>query len=587
MPEVSIFDCTGLHQGEAEMSMPDMLDIRSSSSIIPNNCEMSAGREELSVGLCKENQKVDVTDQGLCSDVSADLTEASSSPSEPSPESSSTLNDLPEVHAVPEDSHCAEVVAEVIDIVPIDDEDETDEESCEVSDNKCKQQESQDEQRDEQRQQPWQPAIRSIAIRKRNKDDLLGVSFIQDSSGRLQIAKLNPKGLLADAPLQSGDNVLSINNDSDCACWSPAQAIRHLKDLVGLLSIVVASPSTDHNKVDPSLKQATVFKDDPQDKLGLKFKSEHGRLRIKSLNELDGGGLLAAGSALEVGDVVLSINGIQSLELDSDLARDIAVSAPKVLTFVVAETGLTPSLPAKVLEQCPSTSTELSDCFSPPSPIVASEVPVSANGDCVNNESGSEYHDSTSPAFISATVVKPSRQSQLGIQLGISVDGKIYIRKIARDGLLGPTPLAEGYVLLSINHNSCRKSQLKDVINYLRKAEGPLHLVARNPKGNSNIVQAMATKQLLDHPRARIGVAFSVCTFGTELQIGSIKSTSLFANSVLNKGDVAVKINGIPCRNLTPSDAVDLVKQTSGHTTITVETGSMSGIVLSHGPDSI
>ena len=569
MTEVAIFSHTGLHS-DGHNAFPHLVGSRSSSSI------SSSGQDELSDPPTKKQQQ-DLVDDRPHEENNSIQSDASSSSIDTFSMSSSSSNDLPEVVAVPEanDRSTDMVVAEVDDIVPIDNVEDTRSSLCDTSADAPKQAASQCQQ-----QRP--PAVRSVVIRKRSHDDLLGLSFVRDDVGRLQIFKVNPKGILSNSPLLPRDNVLSINNDLSCTYWSPEQAIQYLKGIVGLISIVVSSSTTD-DEVDESVKQAMAFKDTPRDKLGISFKTEHGRLRIGSINYRDKGALLAAGSSLEVGDYVLSINGIQSSELDPQLARDIVASAPDVVTLDVADRKFTTELSATTVDPSTSPSEELPGCYSPETPILASEVTADADGDT----SVDEHFDSTAPAIISVKVVKPDRHAPLGIQLGTSSNGVISIRKIAPGSILDSTPLREGFSLLSINHNSCRKSELKDVLSYLRDAEGELLLVSRNPKGNPNFVQAMATKALLDHPQARVGISFSISPGGTELHVGSIRDTSLFVNSVLNKGDIAVEINGIPCRHLTPSDAVDVVKQSSRYISITAEAGRMSGIVISQGPDSI
>ena len=478
------------------------------------------------------------------------------------------------------------------------------------------------------------PALMSVSVFKVTREDKLGIA-LETVNGKLKVLRINTDdsnddndsdhvtSLLSKSQIQVGDNVLSINNQY-CARWSPTLAIQYLKSLVGLVSIMISD-----DRGDQSLSRAIIIKQTTSDRVGIAFAKEHGRLRITSIykNGLLGGsdcnGNSESGeggdngdhenaqnsslSALNVGDYMVSINGIDCMELSPRTAKELIVNSPNNVVTLVAMTtestiiwGLEESrrrtFSEDYLTDDPSYHGEL---------VVAEATQISCDihgiDGCVNDNGSSSDpmnmigHEGISPAYISIMIVKPTTGTPLGVKLNYRTsDGSgssgeddsdgdtskvLSISAIAPGSILSATPLRPGFIMLSINNKPCRTGNKTKAAQYLRESYGELNLVVQNPDGDPNYVQAMAMK--LD-PRAKVGIGFQGYTFGTDyVKISSINPMSIFAHSVLNVGDKVLSINAQSCRNYRPSDAVNLVKQAKETLNIVVETSHSSGIVVS------
>jgi PDZ domain-containing secreted protein len=160
----------------------------------------------------------------------------------------------------------------------------------------------------------------------------LGIRLKTSSAngGTLMVDHVSPNGRLALSPIRADDRLVSLDNHNCGNCWTPTMADRYSKECVGFVYIV----TTNASEGDPKAAQATVYKSQPQDKLGIVFVTDedNGKLRIKSLNAI---GLLGSRSVLQVGDYVESINNVPCSEVDTALALNIIRSSENLVTIQV------------------------------------------------------------------------------------------------------------------------------------------------------------------------------------------------------------------------------------------------------------
>ena len=178
-------------------------------------------------------------------------------------------------------------------------------------------------------------------------------------------------------------------------------------------------------------------------------------------------------------------------------------------------------------------------------------------------------------AFISITVEKQSKDTKLGIALR-EFDGHLQIFSIAENGVLSGAPFRPGDTLQSINNFRCSLWDPSKAMNKLKEIEGPLTIIVQHNQGDPNLVEAMVKKPSRD---CKVGIGFmSLRHF---LAIGSINAEGYFACSVLNVGDRVISINGNLCCQMSPDDAVTLVKNVDDSVRFICQRASKTGIVVS------
>ena len=467
------------------------------------------------------------------------------------------------------------------------------------------------------------PAITSISIFKVTRDDKIGVAF-KSINGRLQVSRLldgdnllgskfsksnmstNVEIADADASdddnddsnndsndmvIRPGDNVLSINHVY-CALWSPTKATQALKEIVGLITIQLSPPDTNTDNdedggngsdevVDDCLAQAVVFKSNPNDKLGIAFDKQNGRLRISAIhpNGLLGG---ANNSALNVGDYLIEIDDVPCAELNPSVAKELITAAGenmmiKLLAVSADDVGngtATEISSRNILLGLSSGRFAANTTLEQQIPVVADPV--------MDSENDGEG-DSIVPAYISAMVVKPMQSTALGIQLAKRSGGFMVIKNIREGSIISKTPLQIGMIILSINNVACQYMSKEEALTTLRTSIGQIHIVAQNVlsnEANPNYVEAMITK--INGPSTRIGVGIKQSVFHGGLEISSINPNGLFVNSVLNTRDIILSVNNNPeTKHMTSIEVVTYIaEECPEYVTILAKTSHSTGVVV-------
>jgi len=192
--------------------------------------------------------------------------------------------------------------------------------------------------------------------------------------------------------------------------------------------------------------------------------------------------------------------------------------------------------------------------------------------------------------YISATIIKPSKRTNLGLQLQSSSDGAIIrIESVATEGFLfvSGAPLRCGDQVLCIKtrdgdypcgrqqqqHPTTTTGGLKknDILRLLRKTTGPLTIICKNEQGQPDTIESMTSKP---HPHFGTGIFFVSGTPNWKaLQIHSVPANGLFAHSLLRKDDQVLFINGIDCTGgLDACVATDIVKSAPRYVSIVAQT---------------
>lgn len=438
------------------------------------------------------------------------------------------------------------------------------------------------------------PMYISVHFYKERRDARVGIRF-KSMNGQLYISNLSTwEGtLLESCPLRCNDKVVSLNGNTACQRWTPAHAMRFIRSREGHMSILVANPSGD-----PNSTLSTIYKHSGDNKLGIYFqKDANKKIRVLDVSRDRPFGCR---SIIQAGDFVHSINDVRCTKATTCQAVvDMIRSSERSVTIRTLDLDVedvTSRWLSALSSHTVSTVTDSSDSDSDrrddedgenDDEIVPEATDVAfvdineghiANGTdihpdkyfSINKEPHTEKDGKTiEPSLISIVINKPTYDTKLGLVLtSADVDDTVlqggYVRdtvlavgRLHENGLLSSSPLKEGYHLLSINHENCSRWSPGKAHRVIAGTIGPIHLVACNPKGDPNYVQAMAYKS---SPRSKVGLRVKKAE-GRPLRVSDIQTDGLFTNSVLNIDDEIVRINEYSAAALRPVVAVDVVKR--------------------------
>ncbi|CAB9517702.1 expressed unknown protein [Seminavis robusta] len=183
------------------------------------------------------------------------------------------------------------------------------------------------------------------------------------------------------------------------------------------------------------------------------------------------------------------------------------------------------------------------------------------------------YHDENKSkkrrraAFLSATVMKPTTESKLGMGLKKGKDGSLQVSSLSNNPecLLSEAPFQTGDVLVSINNQSCTGMNLSAVGKLLKQTTGVLTVVVQNSTGDSTLVESMIRKPT-PTSKTGLGVAHSA---GQQIKVSSINPKGPFAESLLSRRDTILSVNDVPCECLMGArEAANII--VSAETSVTV-----------------
>ena len=200
----------------------------------------------------------------------------------------------------------------------------------------------------------------------------------------------------------------------------------------------------------------------------------------------------------------------------------------------------------------------------------------------LDSHSVPQQTDDIRPKYVSATIIKPTKRTELGLSLKTAEDGAIEIEKLATNGFLfvSGAPLEAGDQIICIKTSGgslpCGSHvggfNRNEILRLLRKLEGQLTIVAQHATGNPEQCCSMTSKP---HPEFGTGIFFvSGTSEWKQLQVHSIPSNGLFANSLLHPNDQVLSINGVDCSDLDATVATDIVKSAPRFVKIVTQTTS-------------
>jgi len=171
--------------------------------------------------------------------------------------------------------------------------------------------------------------ISAALIKPRERTDLgLSVSELIGGGSGLCISEIKKKGLFFEsgAPLEVGDRVVSINNQS-CDEMDHKKAAKILRESPTSVTIVVQNIGGD-----PLMVECLITKPTPDHRTGIGFSACTSPARV-NISAIFPEGLFAD-SLLTEGDEVLNVNSIPCRELESETVADIIITAPRYVTVL-------------------------------------------------------------------------------------------------------------------------------------------------------------------------------------------------------------------------------------------------------------
>jgi C-terminal processing protease CtpA/Prc len=144
-------------------------------------------------------------------------------------------------------------------------------------------------------------------------------------------------------------------------------------------------------------------------------------------------------------------------------------------------------------------------------------------------------------ALVSATVIKATFSTSIGLVLEKVKGGGLSIVSISPKSLLSDTPLEVGDRLISFNNVDCTNKSAYRVSTMLQRTVGVLTIVAEHPEGDPNLVECMVTKTT---PSAKTGLGIAQY-IGQHIKVKRIDPDGVFATTLLGRQDRILSINGV------------------------------------------
>jgi len=220
-------------------------------------------------------------------------------------------------------------------------------------------------------------AFVSASFVKESRFVFLGIKLARDSSHDNGVAsgiveKIADKSPVKHSPLRVGDKLISINHHQCCKMSNNVQIVETLKNLEGRITVVAQNTSSDENAVASDVVESMMTKTNPNDVLGIALSlvtvNQRRRMRISYIDGDSNENAGIADSLLNVGDEVLTINGLSVRHLTCEEAKAIIANAPKTVTIKAIteqETGVVlAELSTRFIPTTTTTTTPVATAFS-------------------------------------------------------------------------------------------------------------------------------------------------------------------------------------------------------------------------------
>ena len=220
-------------------------------------------------------------------------------------------------------------------------------------------------------------AFVSASFVKESPFVFLGIKLARDSSHDNGVAsgiieKIADKSPVKHSPLRVGNKLISINHHQCCKMSNNVQIVETLKNLEGRITVVAQNTSSDENAVASDVVESMMTKTNPNDVLGIALSlvtvNQRRRMRISYIDGDSNENAGIADSLLNVGDEVLTINGLSVRHLTCEEAKAIIANAPKTVTIKAIteqETGVVlAELSTRFIPTTTTTTTPVATAFS-------------------------------------------------------------------------------------------------------------------------------------------------------------------------------------------------------------------------------
>lgn len=429
--------------------------------------------------------------------------------------------------------------------------------------------------------------------------DKVGLAVAQ-KGGSLYVTKIVEGGLVEGTGLEVGMEIATINN-IDCSKKTSAEVAEILQEAEGRLIILAKKPPL----APGTLVTASFTKESADTKVGLKLGKSNNVIVVAGIGENS----LAAGTDLEPGMVVRSINNTDCSQLDVPGAANLLIEAEGILTIlaevpkgraggagssviaslVTATAKKEKDVPAGVVIERSNGRLTVTEIVQEGALFgtglrVGMEV-VSINNVDVSVLSTASANELLKAAgsltilakpvslppgtLMTAAFTKVDADTKVGLGLGVS-NGTLVITKV-RDGTVAATTNLEvGMVIRAINNLDCTKRSSEAAAKILKEATGTVTLLVEKPKGSGidltlpvSSLFAITFKKEKD---SKVGLTLN--NEGGVLNVKKIGEESPLVNTRLRDGMEIIKINNVDTVGMSPVEAGTLLAECEGSITI-------------------
>ena len=203
------------------------------------------------------------------------------------------------------------------------------------------------------------------------------------------------------------------------------------------------------------------------------------------------------------------------------------------------------------------------------------------------SDAASSLQDSSEPIprFASATV--PFVSKHLGLSLAVVEETReLLVTRVDPTGFFTDSCIQAGDRVLSINQVDCQECTSTTEVDYLLSLlQGDtITVVVEKPTGNPSVVASTVTKPA---PDSMVGIVIRQRRRDgfRRTVVSRIVKDGLLSNSLLNIGDRLLAINGHDCStSVSVHEAVDIIKRSQNTVTIVTQTqGDMGAVICSTG----
>jgi C-terminal processing protease CtpA/Prc len=389
-------------------------------------------------------------------------------------------------------------------------------------------------------------------VYKHSPDEMVGITFMRKGKASpLLIKSICDKGLFASSMLCSGMVVLKVN-DMDSMWFSPKEAVAEIRNAkAGKVSV----------KAEGYYGSAHISNFD--DQLGISFENVSGREGV-FIGGIDPSGQFSS-SYLRVGMQVILINGntcpINAKDAIQFLAKSLGdVDVLGTFSFQEGDQFTTNEL----IEQLREGDEE----------VTLQKLAHRRKSRALSTKTPTQMPRGTRSPFVHVILQKELQKPKPGILLSRK-NGHLVVKEIRNDGWFSNTALKPGMEILAIDNEFMSQKDTEYIFEHFQQAkkEGRMLVTARS--GESAPVKSYSRVESIVHKKsanAILGISFTRKGEKSPLIIKQMYGTGLFADSMLQRGMVVLKINDSNASWFSPNEAAAAIRNAPiGHASVTAE----------------